>query len=456
MLLPNAFFAGSLNPLTLDARALAVAASASFVATILAGLVPALMATRPSPTWALGVSERAGTESRHARWLTRGLLIAEVAFACTLLVGAASLVRSFRNLSTADRGFDPRGLVTAWVVSDSKFLAGAGGARAVMTSAEASVRALPGVTAVAWSNGSPRRGGEMDFYSWHTDVPGAGLVPLTIQQYPVGPDFFAMYGIPLIKGRTFQSDEDGTDVVIGDRIASALWPGTDPVGHSFSAVAESGRDPNMHFTVIGVAKDVRQPSLNANSDVPGLYAPMKPNGVHSMLNIKCGTACPSEGAIRTALRPLSPALQVFRVTPLEQAYAEDLVRPRATAVVSAGFSIIALLAAAAGLFSVLSYAVSRRQREFGIRVALGCSPATIRGLVFRDGLTMALAGAVVGSGLAWLVVRLLASLEYGVSARDPLNWAVVMVVIAAALAACWRPARRAMRVDPSALLRQDV
>jgi ABC-type antimicrobial peptide transport system permease subunit len=147
---------------------------------------------------------------------------------------------------------------------------------------------------------------------------------------------------------------------------------------------------------------------------------------------------------------------VYQVARLEDVYASDLAQPRATALASSTFSLIALLAAAAGLFSVLSYAVGRRRREFGIRVALGCSPATIRRLVMRDGLTIALAGGTIGSALAWIAARLLASLEYGVSARDPLNWLVVVAAIAAAaLAACWRPAEQAMRVDPAMLLREE-
>jgi ABC-type antimicrobial peptide transport system permease subunit len=220
-------------------------------------------------------------------------------------------------------------------------------------------------------------------------------------------------------------------------------------------MSESGRDPHIRFTVIGVAKDIRRPSLDGD-EVLGLYIPVNPSAARWMLNIKCGDACPPEAAIRTSLRTASPALQVYQVTRLEDAYAEDLAQPRATALMSSGFSLIALLAAGAGLFSLLSYAVSRRRREFGIRVALGCSPAEIRRLVVRDGLTIALVGGALGSTLAWFVVRLFAALEYGIDARDPLNWVVVLALVAAAaLAACWRPATQAMRVDPASLLREE-
>jgi predicted permease len=455
-LLPPPFFAGSLNPLTLDSHALVIAGAASVLATILAGLVPAIVATRPSPAWSLDAVERAGTESRRARLLMRALIIGEVAFACTLLVGAASLVRSFSNLAAADRGFDPRGLVTVWLGPDNLTGSNPARRRAARTSAEAAVRTLAGVEQVAWSNGSPGASAEHDFYQWRTDTSQSAPVFLQLQQYRISREFFAIYGIRLLRGRPFRPDEDRSHVVIGDRLAAALWPDANPVGHSFSAVPESGHDALLHFTVIGVAKDIRRPSLDGAGDAIGLYTPFNPDATYSTLTIKCGDACPSEAVVRTTIAAASPSLRVFRVTRLEDAYAQDLDQPRVTAVASSAFSVIALVAAAAGLFSVLSYAVSRRRREFGIRVALGCSPAAVRRLVVREGLTIALAGGALGSGLAWFVVRLLASLEYGVSARDPLNWAVVLAVVTpAALAASWRPAAQAMRVDPALLLRQE-
>jgi predicted permease len=447
-LLPAAFFAGSLNPLILDTRALVVATAASALAVIVSGLLPALLATWPSPAWSLAASERAGTDSHRGRLLMRALLIGEVAFACTLLVGAVALVRSFQNLADADRGFDPHGLVTLGLEPGRGDKAHQ---RATIADAERALRSLPGVTRVAASVGVAWGPAEWSFYDWQPDTPGASPVNLPLQQYHVSSDFFDVYGITLLAGRMFQPDEEATHVIVGERLAAALWPGMNPVGHSFGA-----RTTTRRFEVIGVATDIRRPSLQPGRDMPGMYTPIDPNVLADMFTIKCGDACPSEAVIRTALRAAAPAAPVYQVARLEDVYASDLAQPRATALASSTFSLVALLAAAAGLFSVLSYAVGRRRREFGIRVALGCSPATIRRLVMRDGLTIALAGVTIGSALAWIAARLLASLEYGVSARDPLNWLVVVAAIAAAaLAACWRPAEQAMRVDPAMLLREE-
>ena len=142
--------------------------------------------------------------------------------------------------------------------------------------------------------------------------------------------------------------------------------------------------------------------------------------------------------------------------PLDSVYFKELATPRAAAAMGFAFAAVAIVAAASGLFTVLSYGVSRRRREFGIRTALGSSPAQIRGLVLRDGLTVALAGVAIGSVAAWWLARGLAALEYGVTPADPITWSVVFSVIGVTtMAACWRPARQATHVDPVMLLREE-
>ena len=152
----------------------------------------------------------------------------------------------------------------------------------------------------------------------------------------------------------------------------------------------------------------------------------------------------------------SPLVRVYEVRALDGVYFKELATPRAAAAMGFAFAAVAIVAAASGLFTVLSYGVSRRRREFGIRTALGSSPAQIRGLVLRDGLTVALAGVAIGSVAAWWLARGLASLEYGVSPADPVTWSIVFGVIGVTtMAACWRPARQATDVDPVMLLREE-
>jgi ABC-type antimicrobial peptide transport system permease subunit len=175
-----------------------------------------------------------------------------------------------------------------------------------------------------------------------------------------------------------------------------------------------------------------------------------------MLSVRCEPACPDPAVIRQRISLAQAGSRIYTVRSLDAAYFEDLARPRASAALALVFAIVATLAAAGGLFSVLSYAVARRGREFGIRSALGASRANIARLVLRDGLTIGGAGLAIGALGAWSLARVLSSLQYGVSRRDPASWAIVLfVLLATTVLASWRPARRAMLVNPVLLLKEE-
>ena len=448
--LPEAFLLHTLNPLNIDMRALAVTSIAGVLATFGSGLLPAWIGTRVDADSSLRVTDRGGTETRGARLVTRMLLVTEIALACTLLVGATLLVRSFLNLSKADRGLQTEGVVVATLsLPEAAFAdneARMAGARAI----EDQVRALPGVEQVAWSFGLPPDGGMMSFGSWQTDLPGQPSVDLQIvERYRVGNDFFALYGIPLVRGRTFEASDQADAVVVGERFASALWPGLDPLGRSF--VFNKRR-----FEVIGVAREIHHPSLDASVDNPEFYERFDGVGGYAMMSLRCATSCPDDAVVRHRIAQAQPRAPVNEVRELDDIYFEQLARPRASAALAFAFAAIALIAAAGGLFSVLSYAVGRRRREFGIRTALGATPAQIRRVVLQDGLQVAVVGIALGTIAAWSLGRGLRSLQYGVSTSDPVSWAIVLGVLTMTiLAASWRPARDAVRADPLALLRED-
>jgi putative ABC transport system permease protein len=314
---------------------------------------------------------------------------------------------------------------------------------------EEQVRALPGVRHVAWSFGLPPGGGALSFGEWHSDVPGAPGLDMDVEHSKVGAEFFALYRIPLLRGRTFEPTDSPRDVIVGERFAHALWPGLDPIGRRF-------RFQQEWFDVIGLAREVHHPSLDARKDRPEFYERM--DGVHSyaMLSVRCESACPNVAVLQSTLAAANPAVRVNEVRVLDDVYFEELARPRASAALGFTFAAIGVLAAAGGLFSVLSYAVSRRRREFGVRTALGASPRQIRRLVLGDGLKVALAGVAVGGGVAWTLARALASLQYGVTLADPVSWALVITLLAVTtVAASWRPARSAARMDPILLLREE-
>jgi len=441
--LPDAYLLRTLNPIDLDMRALAVGTIVALATTLLAGVVPAWLGTRVASATSMRAVERGGTESVAARRLLRSLIVGEVALACALLLGAAVLVRSFINLSQVDRGLKTDGVLVAWVTVSGPDAA----ARSVVAAAAGdSVRSLPGVRSVAASYGIPPGGGAFAVDDWTSDVLREP-VHLMIESYEVGNDFFELYEIPLLRGRTFQPG-DADEIIVGERLAGVLWPGTDPIGHTFNYFKST-------LKVVGIVREIRNPSIDSRRDNPEFYRTFRPRGYFG-LNIRCDSTCPDIARVRQQIVASSAAVEVSKVAPLDDAYAEQLSRPRAAAALAFAFAVIAMTAAAAGLFGVLTYAVGRRRREFGIRSALGASPGAIRTLVLRDGATVATIGIALGVGGAWLLSRALAAFEYGVGASDPLSWALVLSLLTATtMAAAWRPASTAMRVNPVTLLRDE-
>ncbi|HEX5107263.1 MAG TPA: ABC transporter permease [Vicinamibacterales bacterium] len=447
--LPEAFLVRTLNPVNIDARALGVTSVSGIFATLAASLLPVWIGTRTDADRSLRLTERSGTETRGARAASRTLLVGEIALACTLLVGATLLVRSFINLATAGRGLDADGVVVASLsLAPPAFpdrVSRATAARAI----EERVRQLPGVQRVAWSFGLPPDGGSFSFGDWQSDAPGHPPVDLTVDRYNVGSDFFELYGIPLLAGRTFSASDSQGAVVVGERLARTLWPGLDPIGRTFSFEKE-------RFQVIGLVREINLPAIDARLDRPEFYEPFGGVGSYAMMSIRCGAACPNTAVVRQHVLATHPAVRVVNVQALEDSYFEQLALPRATAALGFAFAGVAILAAAGGLFSVLSYAVGRRRREFGIRAALGASPNQVRRVVLRDGLMVAAAGVAIGSVAAWSLGRLLVSVQYGVTIADPLTWTVVLGVLGfTTLSASWRPARQATRADPVLLLREE-
>jgi putative ABC transport system permease protein len=212
-LLPEAMLLQTLNPLSLDARALAVTSFAGLIATLGSGLVPAWLGTRVNAIDSLRSVDRGGTEARGARVLTRGLLALEVAFACTLLVGATLLTRTFVNLMRADRGLITSGVTTLWLSLDATGAKDSAAKVALARTIEEELRQLHGVQQVAWSYGVPPGGGMTSYGDWISDIPGVGARNVTFDRYVVSPQFFELYGLPVINGRAIPPDDTFSDVI---------------------------------------------------------------------------------------------------------------------------------------------------------------------------------------------------------------------------------------------------
>lgn len=442
---PDAFLVRTLNPLDLDGRAVAAAAFAGILAVLVAGVLPAWRVTRGDMNGAIRDVERGTTSSRTARRLMRGLLVGEVALACMLLAGSALLVRSFINLMSTNRGLDVSNVLTAWVSFPAPTFVDTPARLVATKNVEDALSALPTVEKIAFSFGVPPGGGYVRFM----DPLQPGGKPLVIDSYDVTPQFFDLYGIPILRGRGFTASDTPKSTIVSEHLAALLWPGEDPLGRTFT-------HDQITYTVVGLARETVLPSLDPQQERPEFYQPFQAGSGQEMMSIRCRVSCPDTAVIRQRLLEAAPGANVVRVESAETNYLAQVAPPRAAAWLSIAFGAIAFFAAAGGLFSVLTYAVGKRQREFGIRAALGASPPQIRAVVIRDGLAVAAVGVAIGAGLSWLLGRALVSLQYGASIGDALTWIPPFVLVAAAsLAAVWRPARRAMRVDPALLLRGE-
>jgi predicted permease len=446
-LLPEVVVAQSLNPLALDGRAMAVSSAAGCAGTLLAGLLPAWLGTRFDAQASLRVIDRGTTESRGARALTRTLLVGEVALACTLLLGGALLVRSFVNLVTADRGLQAAGVSMMWI--NLRAAAPADPAlEALVRAIEDDLRGLPGVQLVAWSYGVPPRGGVQGSGDWFPDAPNSAPISMHVDRHIVSAEYFQLYGIQILKGRTFEPSDPRTSVIVSERFAQALWPDADAVGRTF-------RVEDASLQVIGLAREIHYPSVDRGVDVPEIYHPFTLQSL-PMVSVRCHSSCPDSAVFRHLLAVRYPEVRVQSAGAIERDYARELAWPRVTAALAGAFAVIAVLASAGGLFSVLLYTVGRRRREFGIRTALGASPAQLRKIVLGDGLTVTVLGIVLGSVAALSLTRVVESMQYGVTMSDGLSWAIVLgLLVTTTLAAAWRPARTAARIDPVVLLREE-
>jgi putative ABC transport system permease protein len=459
--LPPALLSRTLTPVAISWRAILATSLLALLAAAIAGVTPAWMATKIDASDSLRGTARGGTDARSHRRLARGLLVAEVALAAALLAGAGQLVRTFVNLTRADRGLNAEGVITAWVSLPEFAFRDRPGRIAFASALEERLRQLPGVQQVSLSGGMPPSGGTIYFGGIRSDAPGVPEVREDVNFYNVSPRFFELFGIPFLSGGTFQEPSLPTELILGERLAAKLWPDGGAVGRALTLGGKTT------YRVIGVVREIRNPSLDPRMDRPELYQPLvveRDGRVEASafgsgqisVALRTGPSSPSLEAIASAIRAVSAQVVIVTLGPMDEAYLKDLARPRAAAALAAVFAGVALLATAGGLFSVLNAAVVRRRREFGIRVALGIEPARLTRLVLADAARLAALGLAVGIAAAWALGRALASLTYGVSPADPLSWAVVIGSLAiAVLFAAWRPSRAAARVASSELLRAE-
>ncbi|MFP2929296.1 FtsX-like permease family protein, partial [Pyxidicoccus sp. 3LG] len=399
---------------------------------------------------------------------TRGVLVVvEVALAVTLVASAGLLLRSFWSLSRVEPGFDGERVLTMEVaLPGARYEDGAKVAR-FYRELLARLGMLPGVESAAASSGPPMGNSRSN---WDVEVEGQVLAPGQAKPSPfyhsVTPDYFRALGIRVVRGRGFTPEEDTSRLetaVVNESAARMLWPGEDPLGRRFRLSGGPADNPFPWVTVVGVAADVLSTRLSEGSrpEYYLLHGPLAEarDITHRSMTVVLRTRMEPHSLAQEAkrtVRELDGMLAVANVQTLEEAALKSVSRTRFIALLLALFGGAGLTLAAVGIYGVLAFAVARRTREMGIRMALGARRVDVLGLVVKQGLRLTAVGVVLGTLGALAAGRLLHGLLYGVSAADPLTFlSVVAVLGAVALLASYLPARRATSVDPVTALRSE-
>jgi predicted permease len=458
---PDAAGAGLFDPasVSIDGRVLVAALGLTLLAALLVGVIPAVQASRAGMTEPLKSGATVGGE-RH--WTQRGLVVAEVALAVVLLVGAGLLIRSFALLHARDPGFRPEGVLTLRYAAASGDLAqrDPAGFREQLTGR---LGAIPGVDAASVGLCAPLTARCATTVVNRVDGRqlGIGSGAPAIGWHMATPDHFRALGIPILRGRAFTpQDRQGAPrvVVLNERAAERLWPGQDPIGRRIGAATAYFAGGDSTAEVVGVVADVRYGGLD-DEPMPDLYFPALQArfGGFGTLFVRAGSGRPEAllDAIRREVRALDPNLPLYNVLTMEQRAGAALARPRFAATLLGAFAGIALVLAVVGLYGVLAFAVAQRTREIGLRMALGAGEGRVLRGVLGQGLALAGAGILLGLLGAVALQRIMGGLLYGVAATDPLILGGMALLMAlAATAAALLPARRATRVDPMVALRE--
>ncbi|MDQ6830391.1 MAG: ABC transporter permease, partial [Gemmatimonadota bacterium] len=456
------------DTIALDGRVLFFTLVVSLVTGVGFGLVPALQASVLNLSESFKEGGGAGTEGVKRHRLRSMLMASELALALVLLVGAGLMIRTFVALQQIDPGFDPRGVLSMTVSVAGSAEAAPGRRVAFYKQVLEKVRAIRGVHSASLINHLPLAG---DMWGWSywiegQPLPAPGETPTAVYRV-VMPGYFKTMGIALQHGRDVQeSDAMGAPrvLVINERLAQRAWPGKDAIGQRMSI--KKPTNDSVWMTVVGVTKNARQEDW-ASAPQDEMYIPVLQSSSHLTdpdahvayltLVVRAGDdPAALAPAVREAIWSIDRGVAVSEVHTMPQVVADATAGPWFYLLLLVVFACVALVLAAVGIFGVMSYAVTRRTHEIGIRVALGAKHGDVVRLVVGQGMRVALAGAGVGIVGALILTRLMSGLLYGVRSTDPVTFiAVTAILCAVALAATLIPARRAARIDPIQAMRSE-
>lgn len=454
-----------LDQVGMDARVLAFTVVLAFATAIVFGLAPALLASRADLQQMLkegsrGAGDGAPRRTRHA------LVVGEIALSVALLVAAGLITRSVARLAAVDAGLDPARVLTLSLQLPPGAYQDWTRVSRFYEDLLDDLRRQPGVAGASASNFLPLANG------WRIPFQIEGRPPIQtgdeslVQHHTVGTDYFSTLRIPLVRGRVIDAHDDleapGV-VVINEAMARRFWLDGDPIGAKVRALAKNIgplgvrlADSNL-YEVVGIVGDVRNASLRSEAE-PAMYFTVHQFPFREMyLQVRGrGAAEALLPVVRNTVWRRDPTLPISKVQTMKQVLGASVSEPRFLMTLMAGFAALALVLAAVGVYGILSYAVTERRHEIGIRVALGAQASSVAWMVVRQGVTLAGVGVAAGGLAAYLGGRSLAALLYGVGAADPATYAVVIgLVLVVAIVACGVPAYRASRMDPLVSLRTE-
>jgi putative ABC transport system permease protein len=457
-------FAGLLRGLHVDARALMLATALTLLTGVISGFLPAIKRASVKDLMPLILEghQRSSSGTGSKRTLS-ALVVAEMAVAIALLVGGALMIQSFQRLKQIDVGFRPEGLLTMHMeLSPAKYTIFPQRVAFVQKTLD-EIRKIPGVVSAGITTNLPlttfSARDSIFAVEGHPSTNPAD-VPETSHRL-VSPEYLQTLGLTLIEGRLLnENDRQNTQpvVVISEELARQGWGNEDPLGKHIKRIRPGATD-SPWFTVVGVVKNLKEDRDNFRIDRPVWYLPYEQQENDYVLDlvvrVKSDPAS-FASAIRQAILAVDPDQPVSNVVTMKNHLEGMLVNERFSAILMAGLAAFGVLLAIVGLYGVMAYSVSRQTCEIGLRVALGATPASIFKMVLARGAKLIILGVATGLAAAVALTRLLAGTLYGIRANDPATFAAIsLLLMAVAIAACYVPARRAMRVDPIVALKYE-
>lgn len=451
----HAFELPLLATIRIDGRTLAFTLLAAVGTGVLFGLLPALQISAFSLREGLQDAGRGSTGGKRHAWIRDGLVVCEIAFACTLLVGAGLLMRSFLRVLDVKLGFQPE-RAAALRIDPSFRISSLAQQNSFIDDVLRRARYVPGIVAAGIADVLPLR----DDRSWSVSVKGQ-VYEKSRHPEPyirvVTDGYFKAAGVPLRAGRLFTERDRATTepvVIVNATMARIISPGENPLGQTITTY----RGDKVLGMVVGVVADVRHEGLEEASG-PEMYLAMRQTGDYAALQLVVRTALPPDSlaaGVRTALRPIDPNLPVREFVTFQDLVDKAVSPRRFLLLLVAGFAAFALILASLGIYAVVSYSVNQRVQEIGIRMALGASPADLQRRIVLRTLALTAAGLALGMMASRALSSGLASLLFGVTAGDPVTFAEMgIVLLAVATLAGYIPAWKASRIDPMTALRSN-